>query len=176
MRMKTVILSIIMYSLVLSLHSQAAESDINFRGTLISEPCTVTENDIVIDFGTIPNKNFYDYMPPRTWLKSFQVALKDCDLSLGNQVKVMFTGMEDAEQHGRLAVTGIGVKNIAVGIQGINGKDIPINKQTESYPLSAGTTILKFKSYIQASSAGIKNHAVGLGSFEATASFVLEYP
>ena len=68
------------------------------------------------------------------------------------------------------------MSHVAVGIQENDGTDIAINKQTKSYPLNAGVTELRFKSYIQASSDGVKNHSIGFGKFEAAASFIIEYP
>jgi type 1 fimbria pilin len=155
--------------------------DVDFKGTLVEEPCLVapgSEGDnIVVDFGTIPEKNFYSIYGNRTWSQSFHILLTECDVSLGKEVKVTFKGVEDREQPGLLATSSnLGVKHIAVGLQTHTGTNLPINKQTAGYAINNGSTQLNFKAYIQASNEGVKNHSIGQGAFEALATFELEYP
>lgn len=181
MKLQSCVVVLLPGILILPMMAYSAASDVDFQGTLVAEPCTVATGgdgeNVVVDFGTIPDKNFYFYSPPRTWPQSFDILLKDCDLSLGSQVKLTFTGPEDGEQTGRLAVSsGDGVSHVAVGIQDADDRDVAINRQTPSYQLNTGTTVLRFKSYIQASDAGVKNHSIGNGHFEAVTTFVLEYP
>lgn len=161
--------------------THAVSRDVEFKGTLVAEPCTVaagSEGDnVVVDFGTIAEKTFYSLTSRRTWLQPFHILLKDCDLTLGKEVKITFTGTEDAEQAGLLAVTSShGVGHIAVGLQTSGGTALPLNKQTAGYTLSTGNTQLNFKAYVQASDEGVRNKSVGRGSFEAVSTFELEYP
>lgn len=156
-------------------------SDVDFKGTLVDEPCTLVPggegDNVVVDFGVIAEKTFYTDPSRRTWLQPFHILLKDCDLSLGKQVKITFTGTEDSEQPGLLAVTSsAGVAHIAVGLQNDKGAELPVNKQSDAYALSEVGTQLNFKAYIQASEDGVRNKSVGLGVFEATSTFELEYP
>ncbi|WP_312757569.1 fimbrial protein [Pantoea brenneri] len=179
--MNRLFMLLVLLSVMLHMPVQAASSDVDFKGTLVAEPCTVATGgdgeNVLVDFGTIPDKNFYFYTPPRTWQFPFHILLKDCDLSLGSQVKVTFTGTEDAEQPGLLALSSRnGVDHLAIGIQAADGGDIAVNQQTKGYALNSGTTELKFSSYIQASDAGVKNRTVGKGTFEAVTTFLLEYP
>ena len=103
--------------------------------------------------------------------------LTECDTTLGKEVKVTFTGTEDTEQPGLLAVaSSTGVKHVAIGLQTHTGADLPFNKQTQGYTLYEGNTQLNFKAYVQASDEGVKNHSVGQGKFEAVSTFELEYP
>lgn len=156
-------------------------ADVDFKGTLVAEPCVVAPggdgDNVVVDFGTIPEKMFYSIYGRRTWLQPFHILLTECDTTLGKEVKITFTGTEDAEQPGLLAVTsGSGVQHIAVGLQTYTGVDLPFNKQTQGYTLYEGNTQLNFKAYVQASDEGVANHSVGRGEFEAASTFELEYP
>lgn len=166
-------------------YATAAENpvsaDVDFKGILVAEPCVVAPGDdgdsVLVDFGTIADKTFYSIYGRRTWLQEFHILLTECDTSLGKEVKITFTGTEDAEQSGLLAVTSsTGVKHVAIGLQTHTGADLPINKQTQGYTLYTGNTQLNFKAYVQASEEGVLNHSVGNGSFEAVSTFELEYP
>lgn len=155
----------------------AKSSEIKFNGTLVAEPCTITDSaNIEVDFGTIPAKNFYSIYSSRTWSEKFQITLEECDLTLGREVKITFIGAEDSEQPGLLAINGNGVKHIAVGLEYSNGTPLPLNQQSGAYSLKSGTTELGFMAYIQASDSGVRNKEVGFGTFNAVATFALEYP
>lgn len=159
----------------------AASSEVDFEGTLVAEPCVVAAGgegeNVVVDFGTITQKTFYSAYGQRTWLQPFHILLTECDLSLGKEVKIAFTGTEDGEQPGLLAVTSSsGVAHVAVGLQTASGNSLEINEQTDAYNLNTGNTQLNFKAYVQASDEGVKNKSVGMGAFEAVSTFELEYP
>lgn len=171
----------LLVSVITSATERPVSSDVDFKGTLVAEPCVVSPggdgDNVVVDFGTIPDKTFYSIYGRRTWLQPFHILLTQCDTSLGKDVKITFTGQEDAEQPGLLAVTSnTGVKHVAVGLQTHTGEDLPFNKQTQGYTLYNGNTQLNFKAYIQASDEGVTKHSVGRGMFEAVSTFELEYP
>ncbi|MBM7016677.1 type 1 fimbrial protein [Enterobacter cloacae] len=156
-------------------------ADVDFKGTLVAEPCVVSSgpegDNVVVDFGTISDKTFYSIYGRRTWLQSFHILLTECDTTLGKEVKITFTGTEDVEQPGLLAVnSSSGVKHVAIGLQTHKGEDLQLNTQTQGYTLYTGNTQLDFKAYVQASNEGVKNHSVGRGTFEAVSTFELEYP
>lgn len=160
---------------------QPVSTDVDFKGVLVSEPCVVTPggdgDNVVVDFGTIEEREFYSVYGHRTWLQPFHILLTNCDTALGKEVKITFTGTEDTEQPGLLAVTSnTGVKHVAIGLQTHTGDDLPLNKQTPAYILNTDNTQLDFKAYLQASDDGVTNHSVGRGIFEAVSTFALEYP
>jgi len=176
---------LITLAMLASVQAFAAEkqvsADVDFTGTLVAEPCVVSPgpdgDNVVVDFGTIPDKTFYSIYGRRTGLQSFHILLTECDTTLSKEVKVTFTGTEDAEQPGLLAVSSSsGVKHVAIGLQTHTGDDLPFNKQTQGYTLYDGNTQLNFKAYMQASDEGVANHSVGRGAFEAVSTFELEYP
>ncbi|CAK6501223.1 Fimbrial adapter PapK (plasmid) [Pantoea sp. Nvir] len=157
--------------------SPLAESEIEFGGTLVAEPCIVTSgsdgDNVVVDFGTIADRTFYSGSGRRTWLQPFHILLTECNTMLSKEVKIMFRGAEDAEQPGLLAS---GIKHIAIGLQTESGTALPFNKQTQPYTLQNGNTQLNFKAYVQASEEGVRNQSIELGAFDAVSTFELEYP
>lgn len=161
--------------------SMAFSSSVELKGSLVSEPCVVATGsdgeNIVVDFGTIAEKTFYSSYGRRTWLQPFHILLTECDLTIGKEVKITFTGVEDTEQPGLLAVSSTnGVSHIAVGILSSAGKILNFNEQTDAYTLTSGRTQLDFKAFVQASDEGVKNKTVGRGVFQAASTFELEYP
>lgn len=171
----------LLFTCIVSATEKPVSSDVDFEGTLVAEPCVVSPggegDNVVVDFGTIPDKTFYSISGRRTWLQPFHILLTGCDTSLGKEVKITFTGPEDTEQPGLLAVTSnTGVKHVAVGLLTHTGADLSFNKQTQGYMLYKGNTQLNFKAYIQASDEGVTHHSVGRGMFEAVSTFELEYP
>lgn len=181
MRVRAYTTLIILLTGMLTNRAWASSSEVEFKGVLVAEPCMVATGNngenVVVDFGTIENKTFYSKSGRRTWLQPFHIILKDCDLTLGKEVKITFIGAEDSEQPGLLAITSsMGVEHLAVGLMTSAGKELGLNKQTSAYDLSAGDTQLNFKAYVQASDEGIKNRSIGFGAFEATSTFEVEYP
>lgn len=186
MTIRTGGLAPLLSGIVLMLHPVSGQAvtrfseAVTFQGALVSEPCTVAAgsdgDNVVVDFGTIAEKTFYAAGSRRTWLQPFHILLKDCDLTLGRSVKITFTGTEDGEQPGLLAVTGSGVGHVAVGLETPAGQALAFNQASEAYTLQTGSTQLDFKAYVQASNEGVKARSVGRGTFEAVSTFALEYP
>lgn len=161
--------------------SKAASADVDFKGNLVAEPCVVAPGgdgeNVVVDFGTVAEKTFYSIYGRRSAMQKFHITLTECDIYMGKDVSVTFTGTPDAEQPDRLALSSSsGVRHIAVGIQTAEGEELPVNKQSKNYVLKSGTTLLEFMAYLQASDSGVRDHSVGRGSFEAVSTFELEYP
>lgn len=181
MRMAVNALALLLMAGMAQHSAQAASADVVLKGSLVAEPCTVTAgsdgDNVVVDFGTIAEKTFYSLKSRRTWLQPFHILLKECDLSLGKTVKITFTGTEDPEQSGLLAVKGNnGVAHVAVGLQTPDGQAFDFNQQSDVYMLQSGITQLDFKAYLQASDEGVRTESVGRGVFEAVSTFELEYP
>ncbi|WP_368533271.1 fimbrial protein [Enterobacter hormaechei] len=160
--------------------AQAGESSIGFRGTLVEDPCTVAAGpdgeSVEVNFGNVPDKNLYRMAEGRSWKEKFHILLQDCDLSLGTKVKITFVGPEDPEQPGLLALSNnSGATHVAVAITKVDGTPIPLNKQTDGYVLSKGTTELDFAAYLSSPQSAVRNHTIGLGTIDATATYILEY-
>ena len=160
--------------------SKSAASNISFEGTLVDDPCLIAPGgdgeNVEVDFGNVPDKNFYLLSEGQSWKRNFHISLEDCDLTVGAKVKIKFEGPEDLEQPGFLALNSdSSAKHVAIAITQANGEVIPINKQTNGYSLNQGLTTLNFSAYLSASKKAVSTHTIGVGSVDATATFILEY-
>jgi len=154
----------------------AGEKNVHLYGSLVAEPCVIPpgEEEIVLDFGTIIDKTLYRHT--RTAGKTFSIHLTECDLSLGNTVKVSFIGMESTALPGLLAIDGLSqATGIAIGLETPNEKLLPINAESEKYRLREGSNVITLKAYVQGEPDAITNQSIERGPFSAAATFSLEY-
>lgn len=156
--------------------SAMAADNVHLYGALVAEPCVIPPGDeeIQLDFGTIVDK--YLYQNIRTLGQPFEIRLVECDISLGKTVKVTFTGMENTALPGLLAIdAGSGAKGIAIGLETLEAKPLPLNKSSADYVLQAGNSLIALKAYVQGEPQAIANRTIGYGPFNAVATFSLEY-
>nr|WP_314264030.1 fimbrial protein [uncultured Moellerella sp.] len=178
-KFKKIILVMLLSLLFISLPSHGKNGqigEIKIRGFLVAEACTVRPGDenIVVDFGTIVNK--YLYINQKTPLENFNIHLDDCDNSIFKTVTVEFTGKENTNLPGLLALdTGSIASGIGIEILEHSGKKIPINSSTSAYNLENGTNILSFNANVQGEPDAIRNKSIEFGHFTATAIFSLIY-
>lgn len=151
----------------------AEAANVRLHGRLVAEPCIVVSEYIEVDFGTIVDK--YLYKNIRTLGQPFEIELGDCDLSLGNVVKVTFIGVESPTLGGLLAV-GTPSKGIAIGIETPAGKSVKFNQPSDAFALQSATEQLEFKAYVQGESLAITEKSIERGDFSVTSIFKLDYP
>ncbi len=154
----------------------AADENMRFHGALVAEPCVILpgEERIQLDFGTIVDK--YLYLNTRTHSQIFTLHLAECDLSLGNTVSVTFSGSENANLPGLLALDGgSSASGIAIGLENRDGTALPLNSASDKYRLAAGSNQIALQAYVQGEPEAIRNKTIGRGEFSATATFSLEY-
>lgn len=154
----------------------APEVTVKYTGSLVAEPCVIPPGDeeVVLDFGTIVDK--YLYLNTRTLGQQFEIRLAECDLSLGKTVRVMFKGTENAALPGLLAVDGASeAKGIAIGLETLEAKPLPLNKESDEYRLQAGNSLIALKAYVQGEPKAITDKTIARGPFRAVATFSLEY-
>lgn len=153
-----------------------ATGNVVMRGALVTEPCVIAPGDetIQLDFGSIVDK--YLYLNQRTHGEEFQLRLSDCDLSMGNSVRVSFSGTESLELPGLLAIDASSqAKGIAIGLETLEGKAIPFNKSGGNYNLEAGKNSISIKAYIRGEPKALTQQDFKFGGFNAVATFGLEY-
>lgn len=143
-------------------------------GTLVAEPCTLKPGDenISVGFGNIVDK--YLYINARSPSQAFQLHLQGCDLSIGKQLSVSFSGNESSILPGLLAVLQDN-SGLAIGIEDAGGKAIALNSGSKEVTLEKGDMTLKFAAWIQGEPQAIKTHTIARGAFSAVATFRLEY-
>lgn len=161
---------------LLTLAGAGHAEDVYFNGTLLADACTIAPGDeeVELDFRNVVDKFLYRYN--RIPSETFEIRLTDCDLTLGNLVKVVLSGNESPILPGLLALDGGSVASgIAIGLETATGVALPLNTGEVTYPLAAGTNLLRLKAYIQGEPAALASKTIGLGPFTATATFTLEY-
>jgi type 1 fimbria pilin len=164
------------FAFLLHVGGAKAQSDVNFSGTLVQEPCTLSpdSSDITVDFRSVVIPYLYtnEHSPPEL----FRIRLTDCDTSLGARASVQFTGTEDADQPGLLAMgAGSLAQGVAIGIHTLKGEAVPINKPSRQFTLSDGNTTIYLAAYVQASPLAKQNKNIVAGAFNATATFEMIY-
>lgn len=166
---------VLLGALLFSLLAQGADN-MRFHGALVAEPCVIPpgEESIRLDFGTVIDK--YLYLNQRTHGQSFQLHLTECDISLGNTLKVTFSGMENPALPGMLALDGASqASGIAIGLESAEGKALPLNKSGQGYLLLSGDNVIELKAFVQGEPAALASQSIEKGPFGAVATFSLEY-
>ncbi len=175
MRFSALLLSLTLGVIGLS-NVSLANDNLRFRGALVAEPCTLRASDenINIDFGSIIEK--YIYINGRTLGVPLVLHLDDCDISLGNMVKLTFSGMENARLHGLLAISGASqTQGIAIGIETSQGNLLALNTGSYNQGLLVGNNTLSLRTYVQGEPEAITQQSITPGGFTASATFLLEY-
>ncbi|WP_338492639.1 fimbrial protein [Erwinia aphidicola] len=148
--------------------------NVHLYGTLVAEPCTLKPGDenINVGFGNIVDK--YLYINARSPSQAFQLHLQGCDLSIGKQLSVSFSGNESSILPGLLAVLPDN-SGLAIGIEDAAGKAIALNRGSKDLTLEKGDMTLKFAAWIEGEPQAIKEHTIARGEFSAVATFRLDY-
>jgi len=142
-------------------------------GRILEQPCiTINDNPIIVDFGTITNKDIFKYSSMR---QQFVIAL-NCDIGANGSVRVQFNSSNVSENNQLLNVSpqsqasGIGIK-----IEDESGNILTFGQRTVSVPISAGPNNIKFYSYVIKKSSTLQLSDIALGTFEASATFQIIY-
>lgn len=159
---------------LISFYSHASESNLQFDGALVTEPCNLDPNttDIVVDFKSVVAKSLYKYN--RSSSEVFTINLTDCDMSMSNMVSFTFKGAEDQSLPGLLAVNGT-AKGIAIGLEYEDGTLLSLNQPTTQLALSEGESQFTFRAYVAGEPEAVQKESMIMGQFNATATFEMEY-
>ncbi|CQI90407.1 exported pilin protein [Yersinia rohdei] len=168
-----IILSVLLLNAFGSMPTLAADN-MRFHGALVAEPCTIRPGDeaINLNFGTVVDK--YLYSNQRTLGKQFQIHLVDCDISLGTTANIMFTGNDNANLPGLLAVDGSDI-GIGIGLETPAGKALLLNQSSDDIALDTGNNVITLKAYVRGEPEAISQRTIKRGEFNAVATFNLQY-
>lgn len=152
------------------------QTRVHIFGEIREPTCNIVNSDIDVDFGTIINKELY--LRKKTRSIPFSIDLDKCDIKLNRDAVVKFVGNESTapDLQGFLDIDSSSTASgIAVGIENVNGKFIPLREDSTKWPINAEFVSLKFKAFVEASNQAIQNGTIGLGPFRATATFYIAY-
>lgn len=154
-----------------------AQTDVNFKGTLVNAPCMLAPGDelVSVDFSQIFNRSIYK--ETRTASQKFVIRLSDCDVSVMKSVKVTVEGDENLTlPPGFLKLDASSLaKGVAIGLENDQGQFFPLNSQTDKITLHNGDVDIKFQAFVQGEPDALLNQQIEAGSFLATATFSLSY-
>ncbi len=162
--------------LLLCCQPSLAVKNMRLYGALVAEPCVILPGDetVVLDFDTVNNK--YLYMNTRTRGQAFELRLAQCDLSMGEKVRVTFSGDESVALPGLLALSATSVASgIAIGMETPLGEPLPINLPSKAQRLIGGANILTIHAYVKGEPEALAHRTIGRGTFNAQATISLEY-
>ncbi|CNC53383.1 exported pilin protein [Yersinia intermedia] len=161
--------------LFLSVTTHGADN-VRFHGELVAEPCVIPpgEENIQLNFGTVIDQ--YLYLNQRTHGQQFELHLTECDLSVANSVRVTFSGKENLNLPGLLALDAASqATGIAIGMETLAGKLLPLNLAGQKYPLAKDSNLITFKVYVKGEPQAITHQSIKHGPFSAVATLSLEY-
>lgn len=153
-----------------------AVDNVHFSGVLVSQACTLPDEDanITLDFDTVVTKYLYQYQ--RTRSKPFVIHLVDCNPAMMGAVNVTFEGQPDSELSNLLAINaGSTAQGVAVGIELADGTLMPINTTSPAQPLVSGNNSLSFSAFVQIQPSVLTNKSLKNGDFTAIVTFMLGY-
>lgn len=150
------------------------DPEIEFRGTVVTRACNIAPESVdqSVDMDTVLVKTLYRDGHDRAW--PFYINLTDCKTNIYKTATVTFTGTEDSELTGKLAVNN-GANGVAIALFNEQGDAINLGSPTSASTLSNGNNMLKFSAYVQGRPSAIQNRSITEGQFSSIANFVISY-
>lgn len=155
--------------------AHALENNLHISGTLVNEPCTLAPEDVQVelDFKSVVSKDLY--LNGRTLGRPITLHLQSCDLSIGRQVSISFSGAESAQLPGLLQLAEGASAGVAIGLESQQGNALPLNQAHHMTALTEGDNVLGFLAYLQGEPEALDEHSIGLGPVAASLNFTLIY-
>lgn len=148
-----------------------ANGEIQVIGLILAEPCTLVNDDIIVDFGVLTNKDLFRY----DRLEKFSVEL-DCEPGTQEAVQVQFSSTNTSENNSILNLdTSSQASGVGIKIEDDKGNYIVFNEPQSSFMLNDGINNLNFTAHVSRKSDTLTLNDINLGAFTATASLIIEY-
>lgn len=151
---------------------QKGNGELHIYGMILEEPCRVLNEDIIVDFGIMTNK---DLFRGNNEYRKFSIELK-CDVEVNKAVNLQFNGMNTSENNQLLDLaassqaSGVGIK-----IQDALGSILTFGTPTKLVDVSAGIHHLEFTAFVTKKADTFALNDISLGNFEAFATFQIQY-
>ena len=146
--------------------------EVKVYGTIIEQPCSILNEEINIDFGTMTNKDLFRY---NNEYRKFFIEL-ECDVGINDAVSVRFNSTNTSENRQMLNLSaqsqasGVGIK-----IQDASGRLLTFGEPSSSKEVIAGMNNLEYIAFVTGRSDSLVLSDIGLGTFEASATFEIIY-
>ncbi|KDO00466.2 fimbrial protein [Pseudomonas donghuensis] len=145
---------------------------VNFIGSIIDAPCSLDaeSKDQTVRMDEISNKTLANQ--GESSMQSFNIELKQCDISKMKKVKVTFGGDADITDPTLLGIAG-SAKGAGIALTNGSGAQVKLGEASAARTLLEGNNTLAFGAFLRGTTA--KDVAVTPGEFTATANFMLAY-
>ena len=118
-----------------------AADNLSFVGNLVAQACSIRPGDEAIELLFDDQSSHYLYLNTRTQSVPFYIHLVGCDTSIANTVTALFSGVENTELPGLLALaTGSRARGIAIGLESAAGV-CARRAQSDSQPHDPGRAL-----------------------------------
>lgn len=153
--------------LLCSASAFASDGTVTFEGTISDQACTISTDDVTVNFGTIAASSFAG-KGDSVGGRSFQLTLTSCPF---DSATVRFDGNADPE--GRLfQIDAGGATNVAIALYDMNNKPLLPNTPSSSYTLNkTAANTLNFTAKLEATDAKVTS-----GKVAAISNFTIVYP
>jgi type 1 fimbria pilin len=150
--------------------------NLQFKGTLISEPCVVTADsqELSVNFGSVVDK--FLYANGQSPAQTFTFHLAECNTDVASNAAITLQGTESSVLPGYLKLDASSTATgVAIGIEQTDGERVAINKAAEKFRISSGDNQLTLKAYVKGEPDAIAKNTIQAGEFSATATFSFAY-
>lgn len=154
-----------------------AADNMEFRGTLRAQACTLHPDDAVIPV-SMQATGLRDLQLGRPGAEnSFIIRLINCNLQVAGDAVIRFTGQESAETPGALKPDGTSqASGVALLLKNAQKQQVRINGAAVSYPLSGQETSMMFYSELMGEPSAVAGGSITPGYYSASATFYITYP
>ena len=152
--------------------------DINFKGTVVAQGCSIvpSSKNIAVDFKEISTDILY--REGRSSPELFVIELQNCSSKVLNSITVTFSGAENINLPGRLAITPLSTgsaNGIGIGFEENDGTTILLNEPSKVVTITDSKMNLNFKAFVEGEPDALSKRALQTGAFRATANYTLNY-
>ncbi|MBB1612936.1 MULTISPECIES: fimbrial protein [Pseudomonas] len=152
--------------------SAGGSGKVNFIGSIIDAPCSLDakSKDQTVRMDEVSNKVLANN--GESSIQSFNIELRQCDISKMKKVKVTFGGDADLTDNTLLGIAG-SAKGAGIALTNGSGAQVKLGEASVARDLLVGDNTLAFGAFLRGTTA--KDVAVTPGEFTATANFMLSY-
>lgn len=167
-------ITIVIYSLLFFSDAYAAKGngEVIVLGSIIEQPCSVLNEEINVDFEVMTNRDLFWGNDEK---RKFFIEL-ECELEVADLVTVQFNSTDTSENSQLLNLapssqaSGVGIK-----IKDALGNILTFGQPTATLQITTGLNRLEFLAYVTRRADTIVLGDIGLGTFEASATFNINY-
>lgn len=166
----------VLLSLIIVPKGYAADN-LRFRGNLVQGACSIRpgDEDIELTLREMTSKFIYRYT--RSEGKPFSLHLENCDTGIADSVTITFSGIENPDLPGLLAVdAGSQASGIGVGLETLQSNPLPLEVASDEQALITGNNVIELQVYVKGEPQAILDQSIVPGAFSASSTFTLGYP